>query len=213
MSLTGSSRPKKPISASTSSLMSSVSRGICITSSSSSSIYGGASSSVGPMAEAMTVAAFNAASAKAAAPSAASLMAAALLAASLEAASFGVAEDDDDEDGLLCLWRLRSDERASKVRPDESWGAGTKGGRDAEVDAAGTVGAGAVEEEDGSVADGGDEPLGGSCGEQTRVDFRSGRPRERLDGRRPARFPPLCQVILGNRLRLASSCCLCLTCS
>ena len=214
MSLTGSSRPRKRISASTSFLMSSESRGICISSSSSSSMYGGASSSVGPVAEAMMPAAANAASANAAAPFAASSMAAALLAASLDAASFGAVEDDDDEDEPWRLWRLRSDDRASKLRLDEAWGARSKGGRDAEeVDAAGKVEAGVTEEEDGTAVDDDDEPLGGSCGEQTRDDFRSGRPRERLDGRRPPRLPPLCQVMFGKRLRLSSSCCLCWTCS
>ena len=64
---------------------------------------------------------------------------------------------------------------------------------DVDADDAGT------DEEAEGPADVDDGPLEGSLGEQTSVEARSGRPRERLVGRRPPRRLPLCQVILGKR--------------
>ena len=68
-------------------------------------------------------------------------------------------------------------------------------------------GAGANEEAEGPADV--DGPLEGSLGEHTSVEARSGRPRERLVGRRPPRRSPFCQVIFGKRRRLSASRCWC----
>ena len=88
----------------------------------------------------------------------------------------------------------------------DDWTAGSNGKIEIDEDTSGgggiadvdPNGAGEDEEAEGSAVDD-DEPLEGSLGEHISVDCRSGRPRERLDGKRPPRRLPFCQDMLGNR--------------